>query len=212
MVTIIVQMKRANSCDVYQQTLRTLIYDGAHIITCYHAFHCANNETIKSISFYAPYATNFDIEKHKICSLAKFDEQLDLAILKVEEAPNGGFDVVSFSERPPFVGQEVHHISTPQSLPASYEHGTIASVGNLCGDSDWTSLCASLVDNVQLMTVCGMGGCHGSLGSSLLNKWGEILGISIWAETLALQGLQEGVGTLSPSYELLMDFVNSFKA
>ena len=144
----------------------------------------------------------------------KFDEKVDLAILKIKKVPDGNFDVASFCERRPFVGQEVHRISSPASLSLSYEHGIIGNIDVFRGD-DMITFGASLGD-VRMLTVCGMVGGKGSSGSSLLNKWGEILGITIRASTTHFKGPSveiQSVGNIiiSPSYSQLMDFVNSFQ-
>ena len=39
MVTVKVET-RSNSCDMCYSASGTLVYDGAHIITCYHVFEC----------------------------------------------------------------------------------------------------------------------------------------------------------------------------
>jgi len=211
MVTVKVETRSRTSCDTCYSASGTLVYDGAHIITCYHVFECESNETIKRTSFHALFAANFDAKKNRRCSLVKFDEKLDLAILKIKKVPDGNFDVASFCERHLLWDKKS---TAPASLSLSYEHGIIANIDAFRGDDVITS--SASPEDIRVLTMCGMVGREGSSGSSLLNKWGEILGISIESNVTDFEGPSgeiQFVGNIiiSPSYNQLMDFVNSFQ-
>lgn len=201
MVTLKIQIQRGKS--LYETCASgTLVHEGAHILTCYHIFRDQNNEPMR-ITCDAKFTTNFDSENHKECSVVEFDEGLDLAILRILNAPSGRYNVASISGTAPFVGQDVYRISYPKYLPFSFESGIVSSANG--GDDKGPDPLA--------MTMCGVVGTLGSSGSSLLNKRGEIMGITSIGESSLFKG-PKGVTRVgnkinSPAYEQLISFVNS---
>ncbi len=120
-------------------------------------------------SYYAS-ITTVDGSSYLVSEVLAYDEELDVAILRIDKTSLDGIAVPSF----PVVtladsdnikaGQNVFTIGSPQGLQNTISSGIISNVKQIVGGQEFIQITAPI--------------SHGSSGGALINEYGEVLGIT----------------------------------
>ena len=114
--------------------------------------------------------TTINGEKYEVSDVIAFDEQLDVAIIRVSKKSVSGNAVMSFpalkmadSDKIK-AGQNVYAIGSPVGLQNTISNGIISNTNQTVDESTFIQITAPI--------------SHGSSGGALVDEYGEVLGIT----------------------------------
>ncbi len=116
------------------------------------------------------FVTTIDGGLYSVKNVIAFDENLDLAIIKVDkssvnEHPAFEFPVATIGNSDTIkAGQTVYALGSPMGLQNTISNGIISNVSQRIGDDTFIQITAPI--------------SHGSSGGALVNEYGEVLGVT----------------------------------
>lgn len=122
------------------------------IVTNYHVIEQAYSATI-----------TINKKTYTIGSVLAFDENIDLAVVKIEAS---GLTAANVCKKPVTVGQTVWAIGSPQGQTNTFSQGIITYA-----DREFDGV--SHIQHDASLT-------HGNSGGPLINAYGEVIGINTW--------------------------------
>ncbi len=114
--------------------------------------------------------TTIDGEKYSVIDIVAFDENLDIAIIRVDKKSTSGKMVSGFptlttaNSEDIKAGQTVFALGSPVGLQNTISDGIISNVKQIVGDDTFIQITAPI--------------SHGSSGGALVNEYGEVIGIT----------------------------------
>lgn len=114
--------------------------------------------------------TTINGSKFNVSSIIAYDEELDVAIIRVDKTSINGVTVSDFSNVTMAnsddikAGQVVYALGSPVGLQNTISDGIISNTNQLIGEESFIQITAPI--------------SHGSSGGALVNEYGEILGIT----------------------------------
>jgi len=124
---------------------------------CITNFHVLENA-------HSGYVQNKDGEKFKISKIIDYDADCDLVKFQIENTTNRQFYALPVSMTIPPKGEDIVSLSTPMGLEQTVSTGIVSSIRE-------TQLYGTTIQITAPIS-------HGSSGSPILNKKGEVLGVS----------------------------------